>query len=148
MSFVKLKRISRSWGSNLGFAMPWWFCLPNLVRRSRISLQILSRNHLSYVCVRALYDLSKMGSKSPGSNLASVLPWGFCVPNLVRICQIFLQLLCMKPFQINLNDFRDLKNEIKVMRFELGLCLAMGPLCTELRESLSSSSSDIGRKPF
>ena len=34
-----------------------------------------------------------------------------------------------------LNNICDLENQVKVTRFELGLCLAMGPMCTKFGES-------------
>ena len=43
-----------------------------------------------------------------------------------------------KPFQMALNDLRNFENTVKVTRFELGLCLAMGVICTEFGESSSN----------
>ena len=57
MSKIASKWPSRPWKwprsprSNLVFALPWCFMVPNLVRLPQIFLQILSRNHLAYVCL-------------------------------------------------------------------------------------------------
>ena len=40
----------------------------------------------------------------------------------------------------------DLKNEVKITQFELGLCLALMHLCTKFGEDTSNISSDIERK--
>ena len=49
---------------------------------------------------------------------------------------------------MTLNDVHNNKNEVKVTRFELGLCLGLAVLCTKFCESLSNISSDIERKSF
>ena len=49
---------------------------------------------------------------------------------------------------MNLNDLRDLENEIKVLRFYLGLCLILVPLCTTFSETSPNISSDIKRESF
>ena len=90
----------------------------------------------------------KMRSRSPSSNLVFVLPWCSCVPCLVRILQIFLQILSGNhlSYVVALNDLCDLENEVKVTQFELGLCLALVLLCTKFGEDTSNISSDIERK--
>ena len=51
-----------------------------------------------------------------------------------------------------LNDLRDLENEVKVMRFYLGLCLILIPLCAKFKETSSNISpvlndlSDLEKK--
>ena len=66
------------------------------------------------------------------------LPWCFCVQKFVKIHKIFPQLLSGNhlAYVAILNDLCDLKNKVKVTRFELGFCLAMGPLCAKFSESL------------
>ena len=140
---------SRSPSSNLVFAMPWCFCVPELVRIHQTFLQVLSQNHLLYaVTLNDLCDL-KIRSRSPGSNLVFVLPWCFWVPILVRIYQIFLQIMSGNhlSYAVAFNDLCDLGNKVKVTRFKLGLCHALLLLCTRIGEETSHISSDIERKP-
>ena len=138
MTFVTSKIWSSSLGSNLHFAVPWCFCVPNLMRLHQIFfaswvetnlndlldlenmvkvtlfelclciclmllctkfsadmlfLQILSRSHLVYAAnLNDLCDL-EIRSRSSGSNLVFAFFWCFCVSYLVRIHQIFLQIL-------------------------------------------------------
>ena len=40
----------------------------------------------------------KTRSRSPGSKLVFALPWCFCIPYFVRLCQIFLQILGINHF--------------------------------------------------
>ena len=67
-------------------------------------LDILSRNHLSYaVALNDLYDLENEVKftqfdlenevKITRFDLVFVVPWYSCVPKLVRIRRIFLQIL-------------------------------------------------------
>ena len=87
----------------------------------------------------------KIRSKSPSSNMVFVLHWCSCVPCLVRICQIFLQILSGNhlAYVVALNDLCDPENEVKVTQSELGHCLELVLLCTILGEDTSNISSDI-----
>ena len=97
MTSVTLKMMSRLPNSNLVFDLLWCFYVKNFVRIRQIFLQILSGNHLSSVV--ALNDLCDLENevKVTGSNMVFVLPWCFCLPNLVRIHQIFLEISCIRP---------------------------------------------------
>ena len=81
----------------------------------------------------------KMRSRSPGSKLVFGLPWCSCVPYLVRIRHIFLQLLSRNHLShaVTLNDLCDLENEVKVTRFKNNLRLAQVLLCTKFGEDTS-----------
>ena len=87
-----LKRRTRSWGdlmplcttfgedtSNNSSGIEWIFNIPSPWLTSVIS---------------------KMRSRSPGSNLVFFFPWSVCVPNFVRIHQIFLQIFSETIFHI------------------------------------------------
>ena len=54
--------------------------------------------------------------------------WCLCVPNLVSIHQIILQVLSGNhlSYPVALNDLSDLDNKVKVTQFKLGLCHALG----------------------
>ena len=77
-----------------------------------------------------------------GLRLALVL---LCT-NLVRIDQTFLQILSRShlayhlSYVVALNDLHDLKNEVKVTRFELGLHLVLVLQCTNFGEDTSNIS--------
>ena len=113
--------------------MPSCFCVPNLVRICQEFLEILSGNPLPYAV--ALNDLCNL------ENVVTVtrfefglcLPCCFCVPNMVGICQIFLEILSGN-YLVALNDLFDLENDVKVTQFELGLRLALVLLCTKFGE--------------
>ena len=88
MTSVTLKLWLRSPGSNLVFAMSWCSCVPNFVRMHQIFLQILSGNHFSHVI--ALNDLGYLENEVEVTRFelghtVFILPWCFCVPNLVTI---------------------------------------------------------------
>ena len=65
--------------------------------------------------------------RSQSSIFVSVLLWCLCVPNLVRIHQIFLQIFSGNhlSYPIALNDLSDLENKVKVTQIELGFRLAL-----------------------
>ena len=92
----------------------------------------------------------KIRLRTPGQILVFVLPWCFCVPNLVRIHQIVLQVLSGNhiSYLVALNDLRDLENKVKVTRFKLGFRHALMLPCTRFGEHTSNISSDIKQKPF
>ena len=77
---------------------------------------------------------------------------GFCLI-LVPLCTKFSETspnishIKRIPFQINLNNFRDLEKEDKVMRFNPGLCITLVSLCTKLGDDTSNNSSGIEWKP-
>ena len=123
MTFMTLKKISRSGGSKMVFEMLWCFCVLNLVRIHKIVLQILNGNNL--LCVVNLNDLcTKFGDDK--SNISSDIE--------------------QKPLSYAV-ALKDLENMIKVILFELGLCLALVLLCTTFGEDASNISSDIQRTP-
>ena len=65
--------------------------------------------------------ISKIRSRSPSSNLIFVLPLCFCAPNLVRICQLFVQIFSENHFSyaVARNDLCDLENKVKVTQLNL-----------------------------
>ena len=90
----------------------------------------------------SLPQMTSVTLTSPGSNFAFGLPWCFSVPNLVRIRQIFLEILSGNhlSYVVALNDLCDLENEVKVTQFELGLRLVLVLQCTKLGENKSNVS--------
>ena len=58
--------------------------------------------------------------------------------DLETIHKIFPQMLSRNhlAYVAILNDLREIENKVKVTRFELGVCLVMGPLCNKFGESL------------
>ena len=112
------------------------YCYPSLVRIHQIFLEVLSGNHLSYaVALNDLYDIENE-VKITSSSLVFILPSYFCVPYLVRICQVFLQILSGNhlSYVVAFNDLCHLENKVKVTQFELGLRLALFLLCTKFGE--------------
>ena len=95
----------------------------------------------------------KMRSRSNNSNLVFVLPWCSCVPYLVRIRKIFLQILSGNHLAYHLsyvlafNNLCDLENEVKVTLFELGLRLVLVLQCTKCCKDKSNISWNIEQKP-
>ena len=79
---------------------------------------------------------------SPGLSLVFVLPWCFCVPYLVRISQIFLEILSGNHllYVVAVNDLCDLENEVRVTRFEIGLRLVLVLQCPQFGEDTSNIS--------
>ena len=73
---------------------------------------------------------------TPSLNVVFAMLWYFCVPNLVRTHQIFLQILIWNYLfhAVALNDLCDLENKVEVTRLELGLHLALELLCTKFGE--------------
>ena len=61
---------------------------------------------------------------------------------LENIHQIFRQMLRVNhlAYVDILNNIRDLENKVKNTRFEIGLCFAMGTLCTKFGDILYNSS--------
>ena len=92
----------------------------------------------------------KIRSRSLISNLVFILPWCSCVPYLVRISQIFLEILCRNHISCRHLEWLlcDLENEVKVTSFKLGLHLAMVLQCTAFGEDTSHISWDIARIPY
>ena len=90
-----------------------------------------------------------MRSRSHSSNFVFALHWCSCVPYLVRIHQIFLQILSGNhlSYVVTLNDLCDLENEVKVTQFKLGLSIALVLMCTIFGEDTSNISKDIEWKP-
>ena len=72
--------------------------------------------------------------RTPGKNKVFALPWCSYVPNLVRIRQLFLEILSENHLShgVSLNDLCDLEIEVKVTRVKLDLCLALVLICTNL----------------
>ena len=64
---------------NLVFALPWCFCVQNLVKIPGIFPQILRSNHLAYVAI--LNDVRDLENKVKVTSfeLRFVLPWSLCV---------------------------------------------------------------------
>ena len=105
----------------------------------------LSGNHLSYV----VDDLCDPENEVKVTQLVFASHWCSCVPYLVRICTMFLQILSGNHLSYvgALNDLCDLENEVKVTQFELGLCLFLVLQCTKFGEDMSNVSRDIEWKP-
>ena len=85
----------------------------------------------------------KIRSRSPSLNLVFFLTWCSCVPNLVRIHQVFLEILSDKnhlSHAVALNNLCDLEIQVKVTRFELDLSLALVLLRTKFGEDASNIS--------
>ena len=117
------------------------------MRIHQIFLEILSGNHISYAIL--LNDICDLGNevKVTRFELGCGLPWCSCVIYLVRICQIFLEVLSLNhlSYGVTLNDLCDLENEIKVTWFELGLHRALVLICPNIFEETSNISSDIAQ---
>ena len=142
MTSVTLKIRSRSPSSNLVFDLPWCFCVPNLVRRDQIFLQILSRNHRAYVV-----DLNDVCNPDNEVKVTQ-FKLGLCLA-LVLLCNIFgedmsntLQILSGNhlSYVVASNDLCDLENEVKVTWFEFGLRFALMLLCTKFGDDTSNIS--------
>jgi hypothetical protein len=88
----------------------------------------------------------KMRSRSLGANLVCFLPMCTCVPGLVILGQIFVEILGGNRFRKS--DFCDLENEVKVTRSELGLRPSKVHLCTRFGDPRSNICRDIERKRF
>ena len=84
----------------------------------------------------------KITSRSPRSNLVFASHWCFCVPNLVRIRQIFLAILSGNHLShaVALNEICDLEINVKVTGFELDLRIPLVLLCTKFGENTSNIS--------
>ena len=104
--------------------------------------QILSGNYLSYAV--ALNDLCylEIEVKVTQFELGPCLLWCSCVPYLVRIDQIFLQILSGNHLSHAdaLNNLCEVEIDVKFTRFELGLWLALVLLCTKFDENTSNIS--------
>ena len=88
-----LKLRSRSLGLNLVFDLPWWSCVPNLVRIRQRFFRYWAETIFHMLSTWMTFVILKLRSRSHGSKIIFVLPWCFCVPNLVKIRQIFLEIL-------------------------------------------------------
>ena len=148
MTFLTLKIRSRSWCLNLVFALPWWFCVPHLVRIHQIFLQIL-RGKPS--CIWRHLKSPLLPWKSGQGHL--VQTWSLTCPanSVCQICWGYIKYFFRYWAKTILNDYRwscGLENEVKVTRFKLNLHFAWMPLFTTFDEASSNISSDIERKPF
>ena len=128
--FVTLKIRLRSPSSNLVSYLSWCFCVPNAVRIHQIFLQILSKNHLTYVAaLNGLhYSIWKHGQGH-------------------QIWWDFIKYFFRYWVKTILNDIRDPDNKVNITQFELGLCLALVLLCIKFCEDMSNISSNIEQKP-
>ena len=105
----------------------WWGYIIYLFRYWAET--IFQYDHIKMISVT-----SKIRSRSTGSNLVFTMPWCFSVPNLVRIHQLFLQILSGNHLSHAVALKWPLwprKLKVKVTRFELGCRLALVLLCTK-----------------
>ena len=143
MTFVTLKRRSKSWGSNLVWAPPAAFVHQISWGFVRYFLKYWAATTFHVIALNDLCDLENE-VKVTHLNFVFILHWCCCVPKLLRIRQLFLQDIEWKlAYVVDLNDLCDTENEIKVTQFKLGLCLALILLCTIFGEDKSNISSDI-----
>ena len=111
------------------------------MRIHQILLEILSGNHLSYaIPLNVICDLGKEVKVARFDGCG--LPWCSCVLYLVRIHQIFLEILSGNhlSYAVALKCLCNLENEIIVTRFELGLHLVLVLQCTKFGEDKSNIS--------
>ena len=160
MTSVTLEMRSTSPGSNLVAACPgaplyyiWWGYIKHFLRYwAETILHVLHdlENETIFhmpTCWMPSVTL-KFGSRSPSLNLVFFLLWCFSVPNLVRISQIFLQILC--GYHISC---RHLKWPLWPWKWSQGHLIrtpssfALVLQCTEFGEDTSHISWDIARKP-
>jgi hypothetical protein len=88
----------------------------------------------------------KIRSRSPGANLVCVLSRCPCVPGLVNLGQILVEILSGNRFRKS--DPCDLKIGVKVTGSELDLRPFKVHLCTWFGDPRSNTCRDIERKPF
>ena len=106
--------------------------LENKVKVTRFELGLCPA--LVLLCTKFGEDTSSLSSDTQWKpsflckitwTLVFILPWCFCVPNLVRICQIFLQILeIYEPFSIRLpihNTSRFSNGRIKITLHQIGI---------------------------